>query len=87
MSPSQKVTVYSSPFCGYCRRALALLKGKGADVAEIDVTMEPGKREEAASRSGRTSLPQIFVGETHVGGYSDLAALEARGALDPLLET
>lgn len=80
------VTVYTRAFCPYCTRAVALLERKGAAVNEIDATGCPQKRQEMIDRSGRWTFPQIFVGETHVGGCDDLHALEQCGALDPLLE-
>lgn len=82
----QKVTIYTKPMCPYCARALSLLDKKGADFEEISAAYDPDKRNEmlAKSNGGRT-YPQIFVGETHVGGCDDLLALERRGALDPLL--
>lgn len=79
------VTVYTRAFCPYCVRALNLLKRKGAPVTEIDATFDPGKKHEMVERSGRWTFPQIFVGETHVGGCDDLHALEREGSLDPLL--
>ncbi len=79
------VTVYTRACCPYCTRALALLQRKGAQVTEIDATGDAAKRQEMIQRSGRFTFPQIFVGETHVGGCDDLHALEQRGALDPLL--
>lgn len=78
------VTVYTRSFCPYCTRALALLQRKGVHVTEIDAS-DPAKRQEMIERSGRWTFPQIFVGETHVGGCDDLHALEQRGGLDPLL--
>lgn len=78
------VTVYTRAYCPYCTRALALLERKGAPVTEIDASC-PLKRQEMIDRSGRWTFPQIFVGETHVGGCDDLHALEKRGGLDPLL--
>jgi len=78
------VTVYTRSFCPYCTRAMALLQRKGAPVTEIDAS-DPAKRQEMIQRSGRWTFPQIFVGDTHVGGCDDLHALEQRGALDPLL--
>jgi glutaredoxin 3 len=80
----KQVTVYTRAFCPYCTRALALLERKGVAVTEIDAG-DPDKRQEMIQRSGRWTFPQIFVGETHVGGCDDLHALEQRGALDPLL--
>jgi glutaredoxin 3 len=81
----QPVIVYTTPFCPYCDRALALLAKKGAAVTEIAAGMDPAKKAEMVARSGRRTFPQIFVGDTHVGGCDDLHALEARGGLDPLL--
>lgn len=78
------VTVYTRAYCPYCTRAMALLERKGAPVTEIDAG-DPAKRQEMIQRSGRWTFPQIFVGDTHVGGCDDLHALEQRGALDPLL--
>jgi len=80
-----KVVIYTKPFCPYCARAENLLKTKGVAFEEIVASMDPEKREEMRQRSGRLTYPQIFVGETHVGGFDDLAALEAAGKLDPLL--
>lgn len=79
------VTVYTRAFCPYCCRAIALLQRKGAPVTEIDATGCPEKRQEMITRSGRWTFPQIFVGDTHVGGCDDLHALEQRGGLDQLL--
>ncbi|MGE0829173.1 MAG: glutaredoxin 3 [Hyphomonadaceae bacterium] len=82
----QPVTVYTRAFCPYCSRALALLKRKGAEVTEIDATFDPEKRREMIRRAqGGATFPQIFIGETHVGGCDDLHELDARGGLDPLL--
>ena len=80
-----KITIYTTPICPYCVRAKQLLKKKGADFDEIDVFMDGSKRSEMEERSGRYTVPQIFVGETHVGGCDDLYALEQQGGLDPLL--
>jgi glutaredoxin 3 len=80
------VTVYSSPFCPYCFMAKKLLKDKGVAFEEVDVLMHPARRREMVDRAGgRTTVPQIFIGAVHVGGYDDLAALEGDGRLDPLL--
>ncbi len=80
------VVMYATDWCPYCSRARALLERKGVVFREIDVEMSPEARAEMRARSGgRTSVPQIFIGNTHVGGSDDLHALEARGALDPLL--
>jgi len=80
------VTIYSTDICPYCVRAKKLLDQKGASYHEINVQREPDKREEMLSRSGgRTSVPQIFIGERHVGGCDDLFALERDKKLDALL--
>ncbi len=82
----QPVTIYTKAFCPYCARALSLLKRKGAPVTEIDATFDSAMRGEMERRSGgRRTYPQIFIGETHVGGCDDLHALDAKGGLDPLL--
>jgi len=77
--------MYSTDWCPYCARARRLLASKGASVEEIDVEATPARRTEMITRSGRRSVPQIFIGDTHVGGSDDLAALEAAGKLDSLL--
>jgi glutaredoxin 3 len=82
-----KVVVYSTGWCPYCTRARQLLVNKGVEFEEIDVDARPEARTEMTARSGRTSVPQIFVGATHVGGCDDLHALEASGRLDTLLNT
>ena len=79
------VIVYTRAFCPYCTRAVALLERKGACVTEIDATGCPQKRQEMIDRSGRWTFPQVFVGDTHVGGCDDLHALEQHGRLDTLL--
>ena len=81
----QKVVMYATGWCGYCARARALLESKHVTFEEIDVDADPEAREEMMKRSGRTSVPQIFIGQTHVGGSDDLHALDASGGLDPLL--
>jgi len=80
------IKIYTTPICPYCVRAKALLRKKGASYEEIDVFMDPDARDEMESVShGRRTVPQIFIGETHVGGCDDLYALENSGKLDPLL--
>lgn len=82
----QPVEIYTSPFCGFCTAAKRLLTKKGVSFAEIDVGREPKRRSEMMSRAhGRHTVPQIFVGKTHVGGCDDLFALERSGKLDGLL--
>ncbi|MEM6681881.1 MAG: glutaredoxin 3 [Pseudomonadota bacterium] len=83
---TQTVVIYTKMLCPYCSRAKALLKSKGAQFEEIDITMRPKVREEMLAKSGGAyTVPQIFIGDTHVGGSDDLAALDAAGGLDPLL--
>jgi thioredoxin reductase (NADPH) len=79
------IVMYTSPGCPYCERAKRLLAEKGQTWAEIDIAAEPGRRAEMIERSGRTSVPQIWIGDRHVGGFDDLADLERRGELDGLL--
>jgi glutaredoxin 3 len=81
-----KVVIYVSDWCPYCARARNLLADKGVAIEEIDVEAVPGAREEMRARSGRDTVPQIFIGETHVGGSDDLQALDEDGRLDPLLK-
>ncbi|MCB1314182.1 MAG: glutaredoxin 3 [Sedimentitalea sp.] len=81
-----QVEIYTSPFCGYCHAAKRLLTQKGVAFSEIDLAAHPERRAEMVQRaSGGRTVPQIFVGETHVGGCDDLYALESAGKLDPLL--
>ena len=80
-----KVTMYTTSWCPYCSRARSLLTRKGVQFDDIDVDAAPEKRVEMQSRSGRRSVPQIFIGDQHVGGCDDLHALEAAGKLDALL--
>lgn len=79
------VRVYSTLFCPYCVMAKRLLSGKGVNFEEIRVDEDQARREEMMRISGRRTVPQIFVGETHVGGFDDLSALDRAGKLDPLL--
>ncbi|RZF66493.1 glutaredoxin 3 [Sphingomonas populi] len=81
-----KTQIYTKAFCPYCTRALRLLASKGVEVEEFDITMGGPKRAEMLDRAnGRSTVPQIFIGDTHVGGSDDLAALERTGKLDELL--
>jgi glutaredoxin 3 len=80
-----RVIVYSQPFCGYCTAAKRLLQEKGAEFTELDVMVEAGRRTEMIERSGRRTVPQIFIDGRHVGGYDDLSALDRSGELDRLL--
>jgi glutaredoxin 3 len=79
------VVMYTTNWCPYCERARRLLSAKGAAFTEIDVESAAEKRAEMQSRSGQRSVPQIFIGDHHVGGSDELAALEAAGKLDALL--
>ena len=80
------VRMYTTPICPYCVRAKSLLRNKGVDVQEIDIFMDIQAREEMeANTGGARSVPQIFIGDTHVGGCDELYALEKEGKLDPLL--
>jgi glutaredoxin 3 len=82
-----KVEIYSSLFCPYCARAKRLLEQKGIEYREIDVVADSSKRGEMTRRAGgRTSVPQIFINDTHVGGCDELYALERQGKLDRLLQ-
>ena len=81
-----KVQMYATGWCPYCDRARHLLKQKNVDFEEIDVDARPGARTEMVARSGRRTVPQIFIGDTHIGGSDDLFELEAAHGLDPLLK-
>lgn len=85
VSEQPPVTVYSRQLCGYSSAAMRLLERKGIAFEERDATFNPDLRQEMMQRSGRSTFPQIFVGDTHVGGCDDLMALERDGKLDPLL--
>jgi glutaredoxin 3 len=80
------VTVYLTDWCPYCRRAKELLSGKNVAITEINVDDEPKSREEMIARGNRRSVPQIFIGERHVGGCDDLFALDRSGELDRLIQ-
>jgi glutaredoxin 3 len=78
--------MYTTAVCPYCIAAERLLKAKGvADIAKIRVDLAPDRRVEMMERTGRRTVPQIYIGDTHVGGYEDLVALDRQGELDPLL--
>jgi glutaredoxin 3 len=79
------ITMYATSWCGYCAMARSLLESKGQRWEEVDVDAESGRREEMEQRSGRHTVPQIWIGDRHVGGYDELAALERTGQLDGLL--
>lgn len=79
------VIVYSTAVCPYCIRAERLLESKGVSVQKIRVDLDPAERVKMMERTGRRTVPQIYVGDTHVGGFDDLYALDQAGKLDPLL--
>lgn len=82
----QKVVMYSTAVCPYCQRAEALLKRKGVqEIEKIRIDLDPAQREAMMERTQRRTVPQIYIGETHVGGFDDLYALDQDGKLDPLL--
>lgn len=97
MTPSSGATVdcsnrpmilmYATSWCPYCSRARQLLERKGVEFQEVDIEAAPAARTQMITRSGRSTVPQIFIGETHIGGCDDLHDLEARGGLDKLLQT
>jgi glutaredoxin 3 len=81
-----KILLYATGMCPYCVMAERLLRAKGAvEIEKVRVDLDPARREEMMKRTGRRTVPQIFIGERHVGGFDDLAELDHDGALDPLL--
>ncbi len=82
---AEQVLMYTTSWCPYCARARELLASKGVVLREIDIDVEPSQRAEMIRRSGRRTVPQIFIGEHHVGGCDELHALDAAGGLDVLL--
>lgn len=81
-----KIEIFTKAFCPFCTRAKALLDRKHAEYEEIDISMGGPRRAEMIDRAhGRTTVPQVFIDGKHIGGSDDLAALDARGGLDPLL--
>lgn len=83
---SPQVVLYTTRFCPYCTRARALLVRKGVEFNDIPVDADPERRAEMQARSGRRTVPQIWIGDYHVGGFDELAALEREGSLDELLQ-
>jgi glutaredoxin 3 len=80
------VVIYTKPMCPYCARALSLLSKKGVEYQEIEAAWDPDKKKEMLSKSnGKSTYPQIFIGDTHVGGCDELMALDRKGELDTLL--
>ena len=82
---SKPIVIYTTRYCPYCIRAKQLLASKSVPYQEIAVDHEPALRQEMMRKSGRHTVPQIWIGETHVGGCDDLYLLERQGKLDPLL--
>ncbi len=81
-----QVLMYSTAVCPYCQRAEALLRSRGVTTIEkVRVDLDPARRDEMIERTGRRTVPQIFIGDTHVGGFDDLSALDREGRLTPLL--
>jgi glutaredoxin 3 len=81
-----QIVIYSTGWCPYCERARALLAQKKLAFKEIDIDQDPKLRDEMMERSGRRTVPQIFIGTRHIGGCDDLYALDAAGELDTLIE-
>ena len=81
----KKIVIYTTPWCPYCAAAKNLLKAKGVDFEEIRIDSDPEKRAEMRARAQRTSVPQIFVADTYLGGFDDIAALDRRGELERAL--
>lgn len=82
------VVMYCTAVCPYCVRAEQLLKSKGvSEITKIRIDLNPEERDLMMAKTGRRTVPQIYIGETHVGGFDDLAALDRAGGLDPLLKS
>ena len=81
-----KIRMYSTAVCPFCQRAEMLLKSKGvAEIEKIRIDLDPARRNEMMEKTGQRTVPQIYIGEVHVGGFDDLASLDRAGKLDPLL--
>jgi glutaredoxin 3 len=81
-----KISMYSTGVCAYCQRAEMLLKSKGVtEIEKIRIDLDPARRDEMMEKTGRRTVPQIYIGETYVGGFDELAALNHAGKLEPLL--
>jgi glutaredoxin 3 len=81
-----EIVIYSTQVCPYCVAAKNFLKSKGLEWREVRIDLDPAEREKMVAKAKRTSVPQIFVGETHVGGYDDMMALHRAGKFEPLLQ-
>ncbi|MDP1674551.1 MAG: glutaredoxin 3 [Burkholderiales bacterium] len=81
-----KVRMYTTAVCPFCQMAEQLLRSKGvAEIDKVRIDIDPVQREDMMAKTGRRTVPQIYIGETHIGGYDDLSALDRAGKLDPLL--
>ena len=83
-SPAPEIVMYTSAICGFCVAAKTFLKSQGLDWREVRIDLDAAERERMVARARRTSVPQIFVGETHVGGYDDMMAMHRQGGFLPL---
>ena len=84
---SARVLMYSTAVCPYCTRAKLLLKARGVtEIEEVRIDLDPGRRDEMMHKTRRRTVPQIYIGDTHVGGFDDLSALDGAGKLRPLLD-
>ena len=86
MAEAPVITIYSTAMCPYCVAAKNFLKQRGRSWNELRIDIDPANRAAMAARTGRTSVPQIFIGDVHVGGFDELVALDRHGGLQPLLE-
>lgn len=82
-----KALMYTTAVCPYCQMAERLLTAKGVEIDKVRIDLDPARRSEMMEKTGRRTVPQIYIGDTHVGGYDDLAALDRAGKLDPLLQS
>jgi len=80
-----KVRMYTTAVCPFCQMAERLLQSRGAEIDKIRIDLDQAQRADMMEKTGRRTVPQIYIGDTHVGGYDDLAALDRAGKLDPLL--
>lgn len=84
---STRILMYTTAVCPYCTRAKLLLKARGVtEIEEVRIDLDPGRRDEMMHKTRRRTVPQIYIGDTHVGGFDDLSALDGAGKLRPLLE-
>ena len=81
-----EITLYTSATCGYCVAAKNFLRSRGLEWKEVRIDLDPAERARMVERARRTTVPQIFIGDTHVGGYDDMMALHRAGGLEPLLQ-